>query len=87
MNRQRELTALNRQGKQQRKEDVPSVEIIYPVFTGMPGGVTVGDSGLCCCVPCLLSAINSPCLLILHRCSRPVSEYLKSSIEPDDIAV
>ena len=23
------------------------------------GGVTVGDSGLCCCVPCLSSAIIS----------------------------
>ena len=32
-------------------EDVPSVEFMYLVFTRMPGGVTVGDSGLCCCVP------------------------------------
>ena len=31
----------------------------------MPGGVTVGVSGLCCCVPCLLSAINSLYLLIV----------------------
>ena len=31
--------------------------------TSIPGGVTVGDSGLCCCVPCLLSAIHSLCLL------------------------
>ena len=23
----------------------------------MPGGVNVGDSGLCCCVPCLSSAV------------------------------
>ena len=30
----------------------------------MPGGVTVGDSGLCCCVLCLSSAIISLCLLI-----------------------
>ena len=29
----------------------------------MPGGVTVGDSSLCCCVPCLSSAITSLCLL------------------------
>ena len=35
------------------------------------GGVTVGDSGLCCCVPCLSSAIISLCLLILHKHSRP----------------
>ena len=27
------------------------------VFTHMPGGVTVGDSGLCCCHGCLLSAL------------------------------
>ena len=27
-------------------EDVPLVELIYLVFTRMPGGVTVGDSGL-----------------------------------------
>ena len=32
-------------------EDVPLVEFLYLVFTCMPGGVTVGDSGLCCCVP------------------------------------
>ena len=34
----------------------------HPVFTHMPDGVTVGNSGLCnCCVPCLLNAINSLC--------------------------
>ena len=33
-------------------EDVPLVEFMYPVFTRMPGGITVGDSGLFC-VPCL----------------------------------
>ena len=27
----------------------------------MPGAVTIGYSGLCCCVPCLLSAIISLC--------------------------
>ena len=36
---------------------------MYPAFTSMPGGVTEGDSGLCCCVPWLLSAINSLCWL------------------------
>ena len=46
-------------------KDVPSVEFIYLVFTCTPGGVTVGDSGLYCCVPCLSSAIISLCLLIL----------------------
>ena len=48
-------------------EDVPLVEFIYLEFTCMPGGVTVGDSGLCCCVPCLLSAIISLCLAILMK--------------------
>ena len=37
-------------------EDVPLMEFIYLVFSHMPGGVTVGDSGLCCCVPCLFLA-------------------------------
>ena len=45
---------------------VPLVEFMYRVFTRMPGGVTVGDSGLCCCVPCLLSAINSLCCVLLN---------------------
>ena len=34
-------------------EDVPLVEFLYLVFSRTPGRVTVGDSGLCCCVPCL----------------------------------
>ena len=46
-------------------EDVPLVEFIYVVSTRMPVGVTVGDSGLCCCVPCLSSAIISLCLSII----------------------
>ena len=52
----------------------------YIVFICMPGGVTVGDSGLCCCVPCLSNAAVSPCLLVLHRHSRPhsVSDYNNS---------
>ena len=45
--------------QQQQKEDEPLVESMYPVRTRMPRGVTVGDSALCYCVPCLLSAINS----------------------------
>ena len=44
-------------------EDVPLVEFMYLVFTRKPGGVTIGDSGLSCCVPCLSSAIISLCLL------------------------
>ena len=47
-------------------DDVPLVEFMYLVFTRAPVGVTVGDSGLCCCVPCLSSAIISICLLTLH---------------------
>ena len=35
------------------------VEFIYLVFAHMPGEVAVGGSGLCCCVPCLSSAIIS----------------------------
>ena len=46
-------------------EDVPLMEFIYPVFTGMPGGVTVGNSDLCCCVPCLSSAVISLCLMMI----------------------
>ena len=44
-------------------ENVPLVEFIYLVFTRTPGGVIVGDSGLCSCVPCLSSAIISLCSL------------------------
>ena len=45
-------------------------------------GVTVGDSELCCCVPCLQSVINSLCLLILHRYSslHSASEYKVTNI-------
>ena len=32
-------------------EDVPLVEFTYLVFTRTPGGVTVGDSSVCCRVP------------------------------------
>ena len=46
-------------------EDVPLVEFIYLVFTRTPGGVIVVDSNLCCCVPCLSSAISSLCMLII----------------------
>ena len=42
-------------------EDVALMELIYLVFTRTPGGVIVGDSCLCCCVPCLSSAIISLC--------------------------
>ena len=48
-------------------EDVPLVGFMYLVFTRMPGGVAVGDSGLCRCVPCLMSVINSLCLFIVQQ--------------------
>ena len=38
--------------------------MMFHVFNHMPGGATIDDSGLCCCVPCLLSAVNSTCLFI-----------------------
>ena len=44
-------------------ENVPFLEFMYLVFTRMPGGVTLADSGLCCCVPCVSSAIISLCSL------------------------
>ena len=42
-------------------ENVPLVEFMYLVFTRTPEGVTVGDSGLSCCVPCLSRAIIFLC--------------------------
>ena len=48
-------------------EDIPSVVFMYLVFTRTPGGVTVGESGLCGGVPCLSSTIISLCLLIQFR--------------------
>ena len=61
-------------------EYIPLMEFIYLVFTRVPGGVTVGDSGLCCCFPYLSSAIISLCSLILHRGSGPhsASDYNSS---------
>ena len=56
-----------------------------PCTYRMPGGVVVGDSGLCCCVSVWtmcdvnrLRAITSHCLLILQKCSRPhsVADYI-----------
>ena len=41
------------------------MKFMHTVLTRMSGGLAVGDSGLGCCVPCLLGAINSLCLLIL----------------------
>ena len=43
-------------------QDVPLMEFMYLVFTHMPGGVTIDDSCLCCCVPCLSSTIISLCV-------------------------
>ena len=43
--------------------------ILYYLFA-CQGGVTIGDSDLYCCVPSLLSAVNSFCLLCL-QCNSP----------------
>ena len=50
---------------------------MYLVLTRMPGGVTVGDSGLCCCVPCPLNAITSLCLL---NCLSETDKMLNSAL-------
>ena len=42
-------------------EDARLLEFIYLVFTRTPVGLTIGNSCLCCCVPCLSSAIISLC--------------------------
>ena len=62
-------------------EDAPLVDFMYLVFTHMPDGITVGDSDLCCCVPCLLNTIVF-CLLIKHKHFRPhsVSDYIISQV-------
>ena len=43
------------------------------VFTRTPGGVNVSDSDLCCCVPCLSSAIISLCWLGFVEQSKKLS--------------
>ena len=62
-------------------ENVPLVEFTYLAFTHM--GVTIGDSGFCCCV-CAMSfeCKLTPCLLILHRHSGPQSilDYKQENI-------
>ena len=64
-------------------EDIPLMELIYLVFTRTPGGVIVGDSGLCCCVPCLSSALISLCVLFSARCSN--IEIKKNGCTPSSI--
>ena len=46
-------------------EDVPLVEFMYPAFTRMSGGVTVGDSDLLLC-PLSVERCCFP-LFSLHR--------------------
>ena len=45
-------------------ENTPLVEFIYLVLNSTPGGVTVGNKGLCCCVFHLSSATMSFWLVI-----------------------
>ena len=49
--------------------------------------ITVGDSDLCCCALCPLSAINYLCFFILHRRSTPhaVSDYKSDYIVPPNV--
>ena len=51
----------------------------------MPGGVTVGDSGLCCCVPfflCVASIVRAQSLPCVHSTSAGYSQSLpKFSVE------
>ena len=61
-------------------ENVPLVEFVYFVFTCMLGAVTVGDSGLCCCVPCLSSVIISLCW---EKLSIIKTEHLNPSLYCD----
>ena len=61
-----ELEGTCHRGSESFFEDVPSVEFIFPVFVRMPGGDIVCDSGLCCCVPYLMSAVTSLRLLIVQ---------------------
>ena len=56
-------------------EDVPLEEFTYTGFTRTPSGVTVGDSGFCCCVPCLSSATISLCLLTVSMIVRHQEFY------------
>ena len=56
------------------------MEFIYIVFTRTPGGVTVGDSGFCCCVPCLSSAIISCGLLIAVSMQNPFTYKVEEMI-------
>ena len=56
-------------------EHVPLVEFTYLVFTRMPGGVTVGGSGLCC-TPCLSSAIIFLYFVIMTRYLRIIHLYV-----------
>ena len=47
-------------------KDVPLAEFMYFVFTCMPGVVTIGNSDLCCRVPCLSNALISLCWFLSH---------------------
>ena len=62
-------------------EEVPLVEFMYPVFTRMPGGVTAGDSGLCCCVPCLLRAVLDLPFVDSINLSFPVCQLSSLSVK------
>ena len=63
-------------------EDVPLMDFMCLVFTHIPGGVTVDDSGLGCCVPCLSSAIISLCLWVQLFFSFFFLKWVLTSCQP-----
>ena len=52
-----------------------------PVFTCMPGGVIIDNSGLCCCVPYLMNAINSLYLQKARINTSVVVQFLKELLK------
>lgn len=57
----------------------PLVEFMYPVLTCMPGRGTIGDSGLCYCVPCQFSTLTSLYLFLVFKSKVSRPERLISS--------
>ena len=56
-------------------------------FFKSPGGVIVGDSGLCCCVPdqCVTSIVPVPLLPTAHCLLNQRRSYLLSLVEPSHV--
>ena len=58
------------------------MNVMYPAFTRMTGGVTTGNSGLCCCPPYLFSAINSLSLLAHNIAQLTCRLSLMATVQP-----